>query len=301
MVALVAATAAISGCGVGAGETPEDVGLRVTDRFGSEVVVDRPRAEVEGEDTVVRLLQRNVPIETDAGGTFVSAIDGRVGGEAADGSTPYWVFFRNGVLSDKGAAGVQVADGDRIWWDRHDQRIANVQGVVGSFPMPFTAREDGEPPAVELGCVDVAAAACRIAGERLTAAGVAVTAAELAPQSAPNRLRVLVGPWDGIRRDPVAARLEAPPRTSGVLARVRDERLIPYRADGTAAPTIGAGWGLIAATRVRREPMTWVVSGRTALDAQSAAELLTADVLDGAFALLVRDRAPRPLPFPAAE
>lgn len=287
---------AIAGCGVGAGETPEDVGLRVTERFGSKAVLDRPQADIEGEDTVVRLLQRNTTIETNGGGTFVASIGGRAGGEAQDGSTPYWIFFRNGVFSDEGAAGRKIVSGERIWWDLHDQRIANVQAVVGSFPMPFAARDgDGSVP-VELGCADPSGNACTVAAERLAAAGVAVTAGELEPQAAPTRLRVLVGPWSALRRDPVAARLEREPRVSGVLARIRGTRLTPFAADGTAAEPLTSGWGLVAATRTRREPVTWVVSGRSSADAEAAAEQLTPDALAGRFALLVRDGAPEPLP-----
>lgn len=294
----VVAILAVAGCGVGAGETAEDVTLRVTDRFGSEVVVDEPQAEVEGEDTVARLLQRNTTIETSAGGTFVAAIGGRAGGEAQDGSTPYWIFFRNGVFSDEGAAGRKIVSGERIWWDRHDQRIANVQAVVGSFPMPFAARDDDGSVPVELGCADPSSAACTVAAERLSAAGVAVTAGELEPQAAPTRLRVLVGPWSALRRDPVAARLELEPRASGVLARIRGTRLTPFAADGTAAAPLTSGWGLVAATRTRREPVTWIVAGRSAADAEAAAEQLTPDALAGRFSLLVRDGAPEPLPVP---
>lgn len=291
-----ASVLAIGGCGVGAGETAEDVGLRVTDRFGSEVVLDRPQADVEGEDTVARLLQRNTTIETSAGGTFVAAIDGRAGGEGQDGTTPYWIFFRNGVFSDEGAAGKRIVSGERIWWDRHDQRIANVQAVVGSFPMPFAARdEDGSVP-VELGCVDPSSAACTVAAERLAAAGVAVTAGAFASRTTSARLRVLVGPWAQLRRDPIAARLEREPRVSGVLARIRGTRLTPFAADGTAAEPLTSGWGLIAATRTRREPVTWIVSGRSSADAEAAAEQLTPSALAGRFALLVRDGVPEPLP-----
>lgn len=292
----VATIAAIGGCGVGAGESPEDVGLRVTDRFGSEVVLDRPQAKVEGEDTVARLLQRNATVETAAGGTFVAAIEGRAGGEAQGGATPYWIFFRNGVFSDEGAAGDPLVSGERIWWDRHDQRIANVQAVVGSFPMPFAERDgDGSVP-VDLGCADPAGAACTVAAERLTAAGVAVTAGQLEPQAAPTRLRVLVGPWSALRRDPVAARLEREPRTSGVLARISGSRLTPFAVDGSAAESLASGWGVVAATRTRREPVTWIVAGRSAADAEAAAEQLTAEALAGRFALLVRDGVPEPLP-----
>lgn len=296
----LAAVGAVAGCGVGAGDTPQDVGLRVTDRFGGEVLIDRPQAEVEGEDTVVRLLQRNADVDTSGSGTFVGAIDGRVGGESQDGSSPYWIFFRNGIFSDQGAANVPLRSGDRVWWDRHDQRIANVQAVVGAFPMPFAARDGDGAVAVDLGCADVDGPACRVAGERLAAAGVAVTATALNPVSEPPRLRMIVGAWDELRRDPVAARLEQEPRVSGVLARVRGSQLIPYRADGSAAPAVRAGWGVVAATRIQRGPVTWIVTGRTAADAAAAAEQLTAETLAGAFALHVRDGAAERLPLPGA-
>src|SRR5690606_28861186 len=93
----VLAGLALAGCGVGAGEAPEDVGLRVSDRFGTAAVLDRTPADVAGEDTVVRLLQRNAKVETSSGGTFVASIEGRAGGV----DDAYWVFFRNGAYSDE--------------------------------------------------------------------------------------------------------------------------------------------------------------------------------------------------------
>ncbi len=288
---------AVAGCGVGAGDAPEDVGLRISDGFGDLPTFARTPVVVEGEDTVIRLLQRNATVETSGGGSFVESIEGRAGGEQVGDSAAYWIFFRNGNFSDQGAADVRVRSGDRIWWDRHDGRIANVRAVVGSFPMPFVEREaDGASVPVELGCADPAGAACTTAAARLDAAGVEVTAGALRPDARSTALRVLVGTWDEVRRDPVAARLESGPKTSGVLAQIRGRAIIPYRVNGRARTTLPDGWGIVAALRPGREPATWVVTGPSDADTEAAAEQLTAEALAGRFALLVSDGTAGPLP-----
>ena len=49
----------LAGCGLGSGETPRDVALRVTDDFGGGAISDSGHPRLEGEDTVMRLLRRN--------------------------------------------------------------------------------------------------------------------------------------------------------------------------------------------------------------------------------------------------
>ena len=56
---LVLAALVAAGCGVGAGETPGETRLVVTDGFGAKTLLEKPDPDPQGEDTVMRLLQRN--------------------------------------------------------------------------------------------------------------------------------------------------------------------------------------------------------------------------------------------------
>jgi hypothetical protein len=296
-VTALLAAALLGGCGLGAGDPPSDVALRITEDAGTRPLREIPRPEVAGEDTVARLLQRNAKVETSFSGRFVSAIDGRPGGEDADGRRRDWLYFVDGVLADRGAADVRVQDGDDVWWDRSDTGLAGVTAVVGAFPAPLAGSA-----APVLGCADPATAPCAAAAVRLREAGAAARPVAL-DAARPSRdraaRRVLVGPWSALRRDPVAGLLAGDPRRSGVYAIVTDDGLVPLDVRGRTAP-VARRWALVAALRPRGGGVTWVVTGATQADATRAAKALREPALSGRFAVaLLGAGRPVGLPRPA--
>lgn len=290
------AAAALGGCGVGAGDAPEGVQLRVSDGFGSRTIVDRQDPKVEGEDTVMRLLQRNADVKSGSGGGFVESIDGLAGGEDRDGNAQDWLYFRNGVQADRGAAAVRLADGDRIWWDRENWRVARVMAVTGSFPAPFLHGTDGRRQPVEVVCATPSGTACRTTVARLGAAGVTARSVAWRTTAKPTAIRLLVGPWATVRRDPLARRIASGPKVSGVFAVPSADGIRPLDRQGAAGPSVRRDWGLIAATRRSNEPPTWVVTGATEADAARAATVLRPSTLAGRFAVLLRGDRPSGLP-----
>src|SRR5512133_1573905 len=94
-LALLAALATtVAGCGLGAGPSSSGVSLTVTDGFGKRVVVLKEDMKTHGEDTVMRLLQRNAKVTTRFSGGFVQSVNGVAG---QTGSSPVdWFFFVNG-------------------------------------------------------------------------------------------------------------------------------------------------------------------------------------------------------------
>lgn len=292
----VASAMALGGCGLGAGETPKDVTLRVSGDFGGRRVVDLARPRIAGEDTVMRLLRRNATVRTGFGGAFVTAIDGRAGGERADGGGRDWIYFVNGVFADRGATTLRVHDGDRIWWDLQDARLASVGAVVGSFPAPL--RGPGDP--VDVACAAPTGASCRTTQARLRAAGVRTAVRPLDAPAPPGtgRPTVLVGAWPVLRDDARATPLGRGPKSSGVLAVPVRGGLAAYDAAGRSSPLIRR-WGLVAAMRPRGSDVVWLVTGGTERDATSAADALREGTLRGRFAVLVRGGAVGPLPTAA--
>jgi hypothetical protein len=261
LCALVAA-----GCGAGAGDRPEAVSLKVTDGFGQRTLLERTAPEVAGDDTVMRLLQRNAKVETRYGGGFVQAIDGLRGGRE-DGRPVDWFFYVNGVLSERGASAVDVRRGTRIWWDRRDWGTAmTVPAVVGSFPEPFVSGFADEPGPTRLECDDAAEAACDAIQRKLLDLDLVVAKSRAGTDAAGESLKVVVGEWAAIRGDVALTGLERGPKRSGVFARFSPDgrRLTALDARGRAVRELGAGTGLVAATRYQALPPTWVVTGTDA-------------------------------------
>src|SRR5947207_9374577 len=148
---LAALATTVAGCGLGAGTSSSGVSLMVTDGFGKKVLVLKDDVRTHGEDTVMRLLQRNAKVTTRFGGGFVQSVDG-LGGQG--GSRPVdWFYFVNGSEGSKGSASVRVRAGDQVWWDRHDWGAAmDVPAVVGSFPEPFLHGLGGKRLPVRIEC-----------------------------------------------------------------------------------------------------------------------------------------------------
>lgn len=288
----------LSACGLGAGAPPASTRLTITRDFGTRQVADLANPKVGGSDTVMRLLQRNAKVTTRYGGGFVQSIDGIAGG-TRHGRPVDWFFYVNGIQSDKGAAAVKVHPGDRVWWDVHDWGAAqSIPAVVGSFPDPFAHGRGGKRFPVRLECADAASTACDAATKSFADAGVNVSKAALTTAGAEQTLRVLLGPWPAIHDDFAARQIERGPGASGVYGRMAPDgrSLAVLDETGKTVRTLRAGTGLVAATRFREEPPTWVVTGTDAAGLLSAARALREDVLGNHFALAISNDVAVPLP-----
>jgi Domain of unknown function (DUF4430) len=297
-VALVAAAAALAGCGFGAGEPTGGVTFTVSRDFGAERLHRVARHEVPSSETVMRLLQRSLAVRTTYGGRFVQAIDnlagGRRGGQPVD-----WFFYVNGIEAPQSAAATRIHPGDAIVWDFHPwSATQTIPAIIGSFPEPFAHGTGGRRPPLRLECTADAKAACELAATRLRAAGLSLGRAAFGTGAGRDVARVLLGPWQELRDDRVADQIGRGPRLSGVYARPEAEgrRIAVLDPRGAVAARLGAGTGLIAATRYADQQPTWVVTGTDAAGLRAAAGALTRRALAGRFAAIVRGSAVSSIP-----
>ena len=293
---------ALAGCGLGAGSPPGGVRLTVSEDFGARTLVENAQPEHSGDETVMRLLQRNAKVSTRFGGNFVQSIDGRAGGRR-DGRPVDWFFYVNGIESSTGATEVKVRDGDSIWWDRHDWgETLDIPAVVGAFPEPFLHGVDGERLPVRVECGTPRAKVCRDVGAALREHGLVAGQSLVGSSPGTELLRVLVGPWEKLRRDRAVRALERGPRASGVFARVAaDGREIEaLDARGRVARRLGAGSGLVAATQAPGQMPAWVVTGTDEAGIASAVRAFAQGetTLRGKFALAIGEDRGVPLPVP---
>jgi hypothetical protein len=253
----------LAGCGVGQTGHQAPATLTVTRDFGASVV-----REVQAE-----------------GGATVGAL---VRGE------PRGARFVNGVAADDDT---KVHGGDHVWADAA-ATIARTPAVVGSFPEPFLHGIDGKRLPVRIECADARGAVCRQIADRLAAYDLPAARGGLQTARAPETLRVLVGPWSALRLDPAVNPLERGPRASGVYARMApDGRSIAVLdAGGRSVRTLGAGSGLVAATKRTDERPTWVVTGTDPAGVASAARAFEEGTLEHRFAVAVSRDLPVALP-----
>jgi hypothetical protein len=297
---VVAAAAAVAaGCGAGAGESPAGARLTVTRDFGERELRSLEAPEVRGQETVMRLLQRNMKVTTRFGGGFVQSIDGVAGGRRS-GRPVDWFFYVNGVEASEGATATRVNPGDRVWWDRHDWGTAQrVPAVVGSFPEPFVHGTGGKRIPVRVECADPEAAACDAVATKLNELGVPAARGGLRTSHTEQTLRVVVGPWSAARTaDTALQRIEHGPRESGVFARPAPDgrRIDLLDARGRRTRALGPGGGLVVAAREGDLAPTWAITGTDAAGVEAAARALDERTLAHRFALAVVDGGPVGLP-----
>jgi len=275
-IALLGAALAAAGCGIGPGGGVGDVELTVTRDYGTVSMLHRKLDDVTEADTVMRALERNADISTSYGGDFVQSIDG-LKGETQGGERFDWLFYVNGVESNVGAGAYDLQGGESIWWDYRDWSAAlHVPAVVGAWPQPFVDGYAGQQHAVVVECLG-GGSACAEVRRRLQDAGVT-----LGTIAAEGAIRVLVGPWVRLRKDPASAQIERGPAVSGVFAEWRagplGYELRGLDEGGDPALNFSQNAGLVAATRRYEDPPVWVVTGATDEGVRSAAQLL--DVAD---------------------
>lgn len=302
ILATAALALALAGCGLGAGRAPSAVSLVVSSGFGVRELSSSGPLKVVGQETVMSLLMRNHAVSTRFSGGFVQSIDGLAGGQQA-GRPVDWFYYVNGVQAPKGAAERTVRAGDHIWWDRHDwSQTEDVPAVVGSFPEPFLNGVEGRRLPVRVECETVGSSACSTVAARLRAVGVPAAIAAPGSPGGPHTLRVLVAVWSRLSGDPAAQSLSRGPRSSGVYARFAGagSTLTLLGQDGAPARTLGAGSGLIAATRHGEDVPAWIVTGTDQTGVELAARALQAAALRNHFALAISAAGPLPVPFGGA-
>jgi hypothetical protein len=175
-----------------------------------------------------------------------------------------------------------------------------VPAVVGSFPEPFLHGTEGKRFPVRIDCAQDAAKQCDEVSQRLQRAGIDPNTAALGSPSGEALLRVVVGRWEEARHDAASAELEDGPQQSGVFARVsRDTSgytIQALDARGRVVKTLGAGAGIVAATRFEEQQPTWTVSGTDEAGLERAVRLLDARTLRDRYAIVADGAGPQPLP-----
>lgn len=304
IVALVAVLL-LAGCGRGDADRGEGVRVVVTDDFGRTSIVDRRGVKVpSGGASVATVLNAVGRVGLTPDRRAVASIDGRA---AAAGSA--WTYWVNGIPAETGtlddklpsdrqrypdvrAVGQKkVYDGDVLWIDRHSTSgAARPRGVVGSFPEPFSHGADGKRYPLRVECADPRSKACRMVGDALVKYDLPVSVTGLRSSYNPETARISVGTWSQVRDDPAARLAEDGAAVSGVYVRPAPDGRSFGLLDqtGRVARTVGAGSGLVFASRYRDEPPSWIVTGTDDASVQAAAAALDPAKLSDRLAALVQ-------------
>ncbi len=299
----VAAALALAGCGLVAGSAPSGVQLLVTRDFGSRVLRSAGGLRASAGESVLELLRRYATVGAGPGGSAVETIDGLPGvAQAGAAGSGEWSYYVNGVLAPGDPAATGVHPGDHVWWDLHDtSRAAEIPAVVGSFPEPFLNGIEGKRLPVRVECASTSSA-CGAVTASLQSSGVLAAVAAIGSGSAPETLRVMVGPWSRLDSDVEAAGIARGPGASGVYARFSagGRALTLLDEQGRAVRTLSGDAGLIAATKAPREAPVWVITGTDDAGVELAARAFKRSTLADRFAVALEPTGAIALPMIAS-
>jgi hypothetical protein len=305
LVAIAAALVAqaLAGCGL-VPHTPSGAKVLVTEGFGSRQLLSFSTSKLRGGTTAMSLLAAHAQVRRAQGGGSAQSIDGNLGGsivqsidghsgDSETGDPVSWFYYVNGEEVKKDAVKTTVHSGDLVWWDLHDSSEAeHIPAVVGSFPEPFLNGLGGKRLPVVLECATPQSKPCLAVSHRFTSLGIVGGFAALGTVgegSEENDLKVLVGSWAQLEGTPAARAIEQGPPTGGVYVRPLEggKRFALLSKDGSVAANLGAGAGLIAATRYSGSSPVWLVTGTDAAGVKRAATYFDAAALDGHFAIAI--------------
>ena len=303
--ALVLVALALAGCGLAVGPAPSAGQLLITREFGARVVHRSGVLHAGAHETVLAQLQRSYSVTGGGPHTSVTAIGALAEAPLADGETLKWLYYVNGVQVSRAPARRAVHAGDHVWWDLHDATNSNdAAAVVGAYPEPFLNGTEGKRLPVRVECASDSQAACRLVTARLRAAGVPAAVAAIGSGGAPETLRVMVGPWAYLEADIEASSIARGPLESGVYVRIPrgGGQLELLDQQGRTLRTLGAGAGLVAATRSAKEAPVWVITGTDVNGVDLAAHALDRAALSDHFAVALEGTSVIALPLaePAA-
>lgn len=294
---VLAPALSLAGCGLVHNRGSNAVNLTVTRDFGARRVGEAEQAHVPGSETLLGLLQRSFPVRMD--GNTVEAIDGV---SATPGTA--WSLFVNGSASGIGPPTLRtvVHDGDRIWWDLHnDAATRGVPTVVGSFPEPFIHGVGGRRLPVTIECASDVTTACDRVSTALSAVGVPAARQLLGTGSGTSTLGIVVATWSEVQGEIAALLIEHGPATGGVYAHFAgpdDQTLELLDPSGQVVRRLGAGAGLVAATGNSKNVPTWFVTGTDVAGVSAAASALTVGHLRDHLAVAVQGTQDLPVPQP---
>lgn len=264
VVAALLVVLTLTGCGTSKSAEPREptapgVTVLVTADWGTNVLVEDQADPASALAATVAV----AAVETEYGGRYVTGI----AGEQGDGERD-WLFRINGIEADVGAADVELAAGNGVWWDirRWPGRI-HIPLAIGAWPDPF---DHGYPGTVHAVTADAPLAAA------LAEAGV-----EIAEPAAADGARILVGADADLReRDPDWAKAADDPETAGLTAWIEDGSVRVWNADRGAAEVVPDAVAVMVGTTADRTstgaPII-VVAGLTSEDALRAATAVAAD------------------------
>jgi len=278
VVAGLLAATALAGCGPSTSTGGDEIALTVTRDYG--------------RTDLIALGHENVPPKGGLGPIFQRYANPR------DTQS----VFVNGILATDPVARLEVKGGDRVWLDQHDEgAAAAIPAVVGAFPEPFLHGADGKKLPVRVECQNPRGAPCSAVADKLVGLGVVAGRSIISRSAADETLRILVAPWKQLRgREFEADSIDRGPAASGVFARfdAAGDHLLVLNAAGRTVKTLGAGTGLIAATREKDRQPVWFVTGTDEAGVAAAARVVDESVLGERFALAISNDLPVALPQP---
>lgn len=256
----------LSGCSVrkeSAVDKPLAVQLTVSRDFSSENIFDK-QILVEAGETVLDILEKNLEVETSAGG-FVNGING-FKSSIQEQSGKDWFYYVNGTASNCSSKDYHLKAGDKVLWDYHKwDGNSFIPAIIGSYPEPFINGFQGKTKGTRIYYAD----ACKNEALRIKKSleGLKVKNISEAPldesfETEDGFPSIIIGEYGSLVRNKNIAKLLSNGENKGIFVRFgkKEIELLDYSGLVKRASESSAGVLCAAAGSLGDTAPVWIIT-----------------------------------------
>ena len=240
----------------------------VTKDFSNEILSEENINFAKGL-TVMEILETNLDIKTEYGGSFVNSINGLESGytNKKDKIKQDWFYYVNGILTNVGAKEYIAKEKDIIWWDYHEWgNVPFTPAVIGAFPQPFLNGYQGYNNGTIILCQDNTIGYGEQLKDYLIELGVEkvdVIKYDESLASSRDNITIVISDWRDISMSNFWKGIQENRDKTGWFAELENDRIFSLNQYLEKVDEYGDDTGVILATGMGmgdRNPL-WIITG----------------------------------------
>ncbi len=269
--------------------------FKVTRDFGKEELFTAS-VQVSSGESALEALQRNLTVEMEYGGRFISTIEG-LASETRSNLRYDWFFYANGIAAAVGAGDYYPREGDIIWFDyRAWGDSFFTPAVTGAFPQPFINGYRGNNPGTAILYTDAGREGAEKLRDYLHEIGVGEVRTEAYGEydlANPKEILMVIALWPELADEPFWQGMVDNREKIGWFARLDTSGFTATGMTGKEQEVYGPSAGVILASGSGLGDATplWLLTALDEVSLNRTADLLVENPqsLQGTYGVLITD------------
>lgn len=277
----------------------KEIKLLLTQDFGREIIFNKSLPFTENDD-LLKLMQENLDIDTNYGGSFISSINGlkmKSGAKRSD-----WFFYINGILSHTGLRDYRLTQNDKIMWDYHLWSVGPTNNaIIGLYPAPFTSGYRGSNKSTIIIHDELSQKLAENLAFSLKNMGVKVNTSLINDTAIKEQPTIIIGKWTNLADNETLNNLNKAYQKNGLGVHLTKDGLELLDYKGQAARNVTGSAAVIAAwgRSIGDANPLWLIVGTDEVALSKAVNILINSPADiqGLYGVAVLPEGNIPLPL----